>query len=141
MTVFERHLSVAPRRWRLDAERSFQAHERVYRRVGLRDLATIRDTFQGSPREIGRLFAITRQALQQWADRGVPPGRLADVGRVADVARRLRRTIKRERIPEIVRRPNPGLNGESVMDALAAPDGAKRVSAALDRLTSYVPAP
>jgi hypothetical protein len=53
----------------------------------------------------------------------------------------MRHTFKRERIPAIVRQPNPGLSGESVLFALGQSQGASRVMDALDRLTSYVPAP
>lgn len=119
----------------------YQAHERAYRRVGTHDLATIGSTFQISPREIGHLFGVSRQAVVQWSAGGIPPSRLADVGRVADVARRLRRTFKRERIPELVRQANPGLEGDSVLKTLAHADGNTRIMNALDRLISYVPAP
>jgi len=140
MTVVERHVGTPPRTWRLDAQRIYQAHERAYRRAGAYDLAAIRTTFQSSPRETAELFGVTRQAIEQWSDNGVPATRVADVARIADVARRLRRTLKRERIPAIVRCPNPGLDGDTVLHALRAPEGTDRVMAALDRLLSYVPA-
>jgi hypothetical protein len=40
-----------------------------------------------------------------------------------------------------VRQANPGLEGGSVLQTLAYPDGTTRVMNALDRLLSYVPAP
>ncbi|MGH7706821.1 MAG: antitoxin Xre/MbcA/ParS toxin-binding domain-containing protein [Vulcanimicrobiaceae bacterium] len=78
--------------------------------------------------------------IDQWIDAGVPPDRIADIGRVASVARRLRNTVKRERIPAIVRQPNPGLGGKSVLEVLARKGGVGRVMDALDRLASFVPA-
>jgi hypothetical protein len=142
MAVIERHERGSLRTWKLDRDAILAAHERVYQRIGERDLATIEATFQASPAELGRLFGgISRQAINKWLDDGVPAPRLADVGRVADVARRLRRTFRRERIPAIVRQPNPGLGGESVLEVLARTGGADRVNDALDRLTSYVPVP
>ncbi len=69
----------------------------------------------------------------------VPPLRRADVARVADVANRLARTFRSERIPQIARSPIPVLEGMSIISTLAEPDGAARVLDALDRLTSYVP--
>jgi hypothetical protein len=141
MTVIERHTGMPPRAWRLDAQSVYRAHERAYRRAGTGALATVAATFQISPREVGKIFGISRQAIGQWYRGGVPPARLAEVSRVADVALRLRRTFKRERVPELVRRPNPGLAGESVLKTLAEPDGVARVMHALDRLTSYVPIP
>jgi hypothetical protein len=142
MAVIVRHERGSLRAWKLDREAIVAAHERVYQRAGEHDLATIRATFQTSPAELGALFGrISRQAVNKWLESGVPANRLADVGRVADLARRLRQTFRRERIPTIIRQPNPGLNGESVLKVLTHPDGVARVNAALDRLTSYVPAP
>lgn len=142
MAVIERHERGSLRTWRLDRDAILAAHERVYQRVGEHDLTTIATTFQASPQELGQLFGtISRQAVNKWLESGVPANRLAEVGRVADLARRLRQTFRRERIPAIVRQLNPGLNGESVLEVLAQPDGVARVNAALDRLTSYVPAP
>lgn len=134
-------MGAPPRAWRLDAERVYQAHERAYRRAGTHALTTIEATFQASPRETGTLFDVSRQAIVQWGRSGVPSRRLAEVSRIADVASRLRRTFKRERIPALVRQANPGLDGKSVLQTLAEPDGVNRVMRALDRLVSYVPAP
>lgn len=141
MVVIERHTGVPPRAWRLDAQSIYRAHERAYRRAGTGALSTVAATFQVSPREIGKIFDVSRQAIGQWSQGGVPPSRLADVSRIADVALRLRRTFKRERIPALVRQPNPGLDGRSVLQTLAEPNGVTRVMHALDRLISYVPGP
>lgn len=141
MTVIERRVGTPPRSWRFSAQAVAEAHQRAYKRAGVWDLTSILTTFQASPREIGELFGVSRQAIEQWTEGGVPPNRVAEVGRVADVARRMRHTFKRERIPAIVRQPNPGLAGESVLSALGQSQGAARVMDALDRLTSYVPAP
>jgi hypothetical protein len=142
MAVIERYERGSLRTWKLDRDAILAAHERVYQRAGEHDLAMIAATFQTSPPEIGQLFGgISRQAVGKWLESGVPSNRLAEVGRVADVARRLRQTFRRERIPAIVRQPNPGLDEKSVLEVLAQPGGADRVNEALDRLTSYVPAP
>jgi len=132
---------LVPRRtWRIDRQSIFAAHERVYRRSGDHDLDSIMMTFQASPREVGEIFGVTRQAIGLWFEDGVPANRLAEVGRVADVARRLRSTFKRERIPAVVRQANPGLGGATVLETLAKPAGPRHVLDALDRLISYVPA-
>jgi hypothetical protein len=141
MVVIKSHTSTPPRVWQLNPESMYRAHERAYRRAGTHALVTIGATFQASPREIGEIFDVSRQAIDQWLQGGVPPNRIADVSRVADVARRLRRTFKRERIPAIVRNANPGLDGNTVLQTLSQPDGVIRVMDALDRLSSYVPAP
>jgi hypothetical protein len=140
MATVRRRVSARLRTWRIDRQSILAAHERVYRRAGTHDLLSILTTFQVSPREAGELFGVTRQAIGLWLEEGVPPNRLAGVARAADVARRLRRTFKRERIPAIVRQANPGLGGATVLEALAQPEGPERVMDALDRLTSYVPA-
>ncbi|HZO94981.1 MAG TPA: hypothetical protein VFB22_14650 [Candidatus Baltobacteraceae bacterium] len=140
--AIERTTASPPRRWHLSPDALYVAHERAYRRAGEHDLALIAATLQASPSELGQLFGgISRQAVGKWMHGGIPSTRLAEVGRIADITRRLRRTFKRERIPAIVRQPNPGLGGHSVLRALAEPGGAARVAAALDRLTSYVPSP
>ena len=113
MTLIERRVGTPPRSWRFSAQAVAEAHQRAYKRAGVWDLTSILTTFQASPREIGELFGVPRQAIEQWTEGGVPPNRVAEVGRVADVARRMRHTFKRERIPAIVRQPNPGLAGES----------------------------
>lgn len=48
--------------------------------------------------------------------------------------------LRPERVPEIVRRPNPALGGRSVLETIALL-GVVPVRAALDHLESYVPAP
>jgi hypothetical protein len=141
VVIVQRRAGSPPRAWRFSAETVAEAHQRAYKRAGIWDLTSILTTFQASPREIGDIFGVTRQAIEQWNAGGVPPSRVAEVGRVADVARRLRHTFKRERIPAIVRQPNPGLAGESVLAVLGEPQGPARVMDALDRLISYVPAP
>lgn len=135
-----RHASVPRRTWRIDRQSIVAAHARVYRRAGDHDLDAIINTFQASPRAVGELFGVSRQAIGLWLEDGVPITRLAEVGRIADVAWRLRQTFKRERIPAIVRQPNLGLGGATVLETLAQPEGPRRVMDALDRLTSYVPA-
>ncbi len=141
MALVERRVGTPPRSWRFNAQTVVEAHRRAYKRAGISDLTSVLATFQASPREVGDIFNVSRQAVDQWTEGGVPSNRIAEVGRVADVTRRLRHTFKRERIPEIVRRPNPGLGGESVLAVLGQPQGTARVMDALDRLISYVPVP
>ncbi|MBV8368376.1 MAG: hypothetical protein JO036_05505 [Candidatus Eremiobacteraeota bacterium] len=139
MAIVKVRSHVAPRTITFSAQGIRGAHERVFKRVGLRDLITIITTFRLSPRAVGELLGgVSRQAVNQWMIAGVPTERVPDVARIADVARRLRATIKPERIPAIISRPNPGLGGESVLDVLRAgrPGDVMR---ALDRLESWVP--
>lgn len=114
------------------------AFANVRRSAGERDLRFVRSTLDLTPHTLAPIFHVSRAAIENWIKRGVPSERGAEIGRIADVARRLARTFKAERIPAIVRASNPGLGGRCVLDVLAS-DGAATVMAALDRLESYVP--
>ena len=93
---------------------------------GSEALSVIGRVFRVSDAEIGRLFGVSRQAVDQWRARGVPPARSADVDRVAEVARMLDGLFIADRIPQIVRTPGCGLGGRTVLDAIAA-SGAETV--------------
>ncbi len=79
-------------------------------------LDEIRKTFGLSPAELGKLFDVSRQAIDQWYTRGIPANRAADVERLADAARWLFGELQPERIPQIVRAPVPALDGRSLLD-------------------------
>jgi hypothetical protein len=68
-------------------------------------LDPIADTFELTETELGRLFGVSRQAVGQWRDRGVPSNRMAKVATVASISDLLRHRLKPERIPGIARRP------------------------------------
>jgi len=73
-----------------------------------------------SQSEAARLFGVSRQAVSKWLVSGVPSDRveaLADLSATTDV---LVRHLKRERIPAVVRRAAPALDGESLLDRVAA---------------------
>jgi hypothetical protein len=72
--------------------------------------------------ELAALFAVRRQAVDQWAARGVPAERqekLATVGEIADL---LAAKLKRERIPGVVRRAAASYGDRSILEAIAAGD-------------------
>jgi DNA-binding transcriptional regulator YiaG len=79
-------------------------------------LDEIRKTFALSPAELGALFHVSRQAIDQWYARGIPANRTADVERLADAARWLFEELKPERIPQIVRSHVPALNGRTMLE-------------------------
>ena len=93
-----------------------------------------------SSADLGTIFGITRQAVESWTKK-VPVYRRADVARVADVADRLAKTFRSERIPQIAREPIPVLGGKSIITTLSKRNGAASVLEGLDRLASYVPLP
>ena len=128
------------RTFRMDADGVRAAHDRVYRRRGDHALATIAATFSLSGDATARLFRVSRHAVELWRRNGVPPGRLAEVDRVAHLALALRKVFRRERLPAIVREPIPALRDRSILEAIAS-DGVAPVLLVLRRLTSWVPAP
>lgn len=72
--------------------------------------------------ELAALFAVRRQAIDQWHARGVPAERqekLATIGEIADL---LAAKVKRDRIPGVVRRSAPVYGGRSALEAIAAGD-------------------
>jgi hypothetical protein len=72
--------------------------------------------------ELGALFGVRRQAVDQWAARGVPAERqekLATLGEIADL---LAAKLKRDRIPGVARRSADAYGGRSMLEAIAAGD-------------------
>lgn len=96
----------------------------------------IRDTMDVSWPELARLLGVRRQAIEQWRARGIPPARSADVDRLVEACRFLKRRLKRERIPQIVRAPSERLGGRSMLD-LAAAKGPAALLEYLRALFSY----
>ena len=123
----------------LDATTLNAVFNRVYSRRGTRALARIFTTFGLKKAEVGRLFNVTRQSIDEWALKGVPHGRIADVERVAELALTLQKRFKRERLPQIVRAPMPGLNDQNILQAIRA-KGVVPVFEMLERAFSYIPA-
>ena len=115
------------------------AYPRVYGRRGARALARAQGALGLNKSETGRLFGISRQAVDDWYANGVPIARVADVQRVADLATALHSRFISERVPQIVRTPMPGLDGESILQAIRS-RGTVPVFEMLDRAFSYIPA-
>ncbi len=111
---------------------------RVYSKRGARALARVSAIFGLNKTEAGRLFGISRQAIDEWYGKGVPMGRLADVCRTADLAEALKNQFKPERIPQIVRSPLPGLGHHSILRFISE-RGTVPVFDMLDRAFSYIP--
>jgi hypothetical protein len=81
-------------------------------------LDPIAETFELSETELGRLFGVSRQAVGQWRDRGVPSNRMAKVTTVAAIGDLLRHRLKPERIPGIARRPASAYGGLSMLEMI-----------------------
>lgn len=85
--------------------------------------------------EAGKLFGVSRQAVSKWIDHGVPADRaeqLADMARTTDL---LVRHLKRDRIPAVVRRQAPALDGRSLVELLEASGPAAVLEATREMFT------
>lgn len=90
------------------------------RRVRTAPLERFLTLWDLSAAEAARVFGVSRQALSKWRQAGVPPERalaLADLSAATDA---LDRRLKRERIPAVVRRRSPVLDGASLYEMAAA---------------------
>ena len=68
-------------------------------------LDEIQDVFGLTKTELGRLFGVSRQAVDQWRARGIPGSRQEKAATVAAVGDLLAHSLKAERIPGVARRP------------------------------------
>jgi len=81
-------------------------------------LDRIAEVFGLNATEMGRMFGVTRQAVDQWRVRGVPEERRADVDRARELADVFHREFLPDRIPQIVRHPVAALGGRTVLDVI-----------------------
>ena len=65
-----------------------------------------------------RLFGVSRQAVSKWLTHGAPAERAEAIADLAATTDLLVRYLKRDRIPAVVRRPIPALNGDSLLGLL-----------------------
>ena len=115
------------------AERTFTAHRHdggwldafiagLDRRRTVDAFTRTTETWGLSQAEAARLFGVSRQAVGKWRRRGVPPERAGAVADLAAATDLLVHHLKRDRIPAVVRRPIPALDGVSLVDLLARGD-------------------
>jgi hypothetical protein len=81
-------------------------------------LDPIAETLELSETELGRLFGVSRQAVGQWRERGVPSSRMAKVSTVAAICDLLGHRLKPERIPGIARRRADAYGGLSMLEMI-----------------------
>jgi hypothetical protein len=81
-------------------------------------LDPIAESLELSETELGRLFGVSRQAVGQWRERGVPSNRMAKVATVAAICDLLYHRLKPERIPGIARRPAKTYGGLSMIEMI-----------------------
>lgn len=78
----------------------------------------IRETFVLSKTELASIFSVSRQAIDQWREEGVPAGRQDKVAVVAALADLLARQLKPDRVPGVVRRKARAYQGRSMLDLI-----------------------
>ena len=96
------------------------------------DLARSLRVLDISMSEAGRLFGVSRSAVEQWLVRGVPSARLARAANLARIADILERNLKPERIAAVVREPARAYGTKSILD-LVREGRDEQARAALER--------
>ena len=81
-------------------------------------LASIEGPLGLNKTEMGRIFGVSRQAIDSWHESGVPGARQEKAAAAAAVADLLSRQLKPERIPGIARRPAKAYGGLSMIEML-----------------------
>src|SRR5207247_3787078 len=69
--------------------------------------------------ELGELFGVSRQAVAQWLEQGVPSDRQAKVATVAAVSDLLGRKLKPGRLPGVARRRAPAYGDRTMLQVIA----------------------
>jgi transcriptional regulator with XRE-family HTH domain len=69
--------------------------------------------------ELGELFGVSRQAVAQWLEQGVPSDRQAKVATVAAICDLLERKLKTGRLPGVARRPAPAYGDRTMLQLIA----------------------
>jgi hypothetical protein len=82
--------------------------------------------------ELGQLFGVSRQAIDQWKVRGVPADRRSKLGDLLGVVDLLERKLRPGRLPLVGRRPAAAFDGRTLLD-LAAEDGHEELRATVER--------
>jgi hypothetical protein len=83
-------------------------------------LRRLMDAFALSKTELGRLFGVSRQAVDQWLERGVPSERQEKLATLLAVVDLLERKLKPGRLPGVARRPADAYDGQTMLELIAA---------------------
>jgi hypothetical protein len=120
------------------AQPARKIRKHAYHAQAVRQLDRIREILQLSGPELGSVFGVSRQAIDQWRDNGVPPEKLAAIDRVSETVDELSKRFKPLRLPAIVRAPMPILDNRSILRTLHD-DGPAAIFEFFRRWSSYVP--
>lgn len=83
-------------------------------------LRRLMDAFGLSKTELGALFGVRRQAVDQWLERGVPAERQEKVQTLIALADLLERKLKPGRLAGVARRPADAYGGKTMFELIAA---------------------
>lgn len=81
-------------------------------------LLRVKSAFDLSTRELADLFGVSRQAVDQWAERGVPGDRQEKLGTILAVLDLLERKLKSGRLPGVARRPADAYGGKTMLELI-----------------------
>jgi hypothetical protein len=83
-------------------------------------LQRLMDAFEMSKTELGSLFGVRRQAVDQWLERGVPAERQEKVQTLIAITDLLQRKLKPGRLAGVARRPADAYGGKTMLELIAA---------------------
>jgi len=83
-------------------------------------LRRLMDAFGLSKTELGSLFGVRRQAVDQWLERGVPSERQEKVQTLIAIVDLLERKLKPGRLAGVARRPADAYGGKTMLELIAA---------------------
>ena len=83
------------------------------------DLARLMTGWQLSVSDVARLFGVTRQAVQQWLEDGIPPARQPTLLQILRIADLLQGNLQSSRIPAVVRSDAAAYGGRSMLELIA----------------------
>ena len=82
-------------------------------------LSRVTQLFGVDRTEIARLFGVTRQAVEQWEQRGVPRDRQAKLSVMEAIGELLTRKLRRGTLPGVARTPAEAYRGETMLEMIA----------------------
>jgi transcriptional regulator with XRE-family HTH domain len=83
-------------------------------------LRRLMDAFELSKTELGRLFGVSRQAVDQWLEGGIPSERQEKVQTLVAICDLLERKLKPGRLAGVARRPADAYAGKTMLGMIAA---------------------
>jgi hypothetical protein len=84
------------------------------------DLERLMRVFDVSKSELGRLYGVTRQAIDSWLANGVPADRQEKFASMLALADLLERKLKAGRVPGVARRAAAAYGGLTMLEMIAA---------------------